>query len=126
MVLMAVIVTGEAVAEQPASAMRGPWIRVNQVGYLPGDPKIAVLSSGQPLQGLFRVGELSASIGSDQGAWGPFAHNYRLDFSVIDKPGRYRIRFEDVESPSFSVGADAYAAVTGALLDFMKTAALRR
>ena len=24
------------------------WIRVNQIGYLPGDPKIAVLSSDEP------------------------------------------------------------------------------
>jgi hypothetical protein len=52
--------------------------------------------------------------------WGPFAHNYRLDFSILDKPGRYRIHFGEVESPSFSVGLDAYAAVPGALIDFMK------
>ena len=37
--------------------------------------------------GNFTVGELSVSIGPDQGAWGPFAHNYRLDFSSLKEAG---------------------------------------
>ena len=64
------------------------WIRVNQVGYLPDDPKIAVLSSDEPLTGEFQVGDFTADIGADQGAWGPFAHNYRLDFSDVKSSGR--------------------------------------
>ena len=98
----------------------GAWIRVNQVGYLPDDPKIAVLSSGEPLDGEFTVGDLNASIGPDQGAWGPFAHNYRLDFSAIREPGRYRIQFGETKSPEFAIGADAYAKVPPALLEFMR------
>ena len=46
-----------------AGADEGPWIRVNQVGYLPGDPKVALLSSDRPLQGDFAVGDWTASIG---------------------------------------------------------------
>jgi hypothetical protein len=103
-----------------AGSGKGPWIRVNQVGYLPDDPKIALLSGDHPLQGEFHVGEVSATIGPDQGAWGPFAHNYRLDFSSLKKSGRYRIRYGDVESPSFAIGLDAYAAVPDALIGFMK------
>src|SRR6516164_5522390 len=98
----------------------GPWIRVNQVGYLPGDPKVALLSSDRPLQGDFAVDDWKASIGPDQGAWGPFAHNYRLDFSALRRPGRYRVRFENVESPPFAIGADAYATVPKALLEFLQ------
>ncbi|HZW30542.1 MAG TPA: glycoside hydrolase family 9 protein [Isosphaeraceae bacterium] len=102
-----------------AGAGEGPWIRVNQVGYLPGDPKIALLSSDRPVQGKFAVGDQTAPIGPDQGAWGPFAHNYRLDFSTLRRPGRYRVRFEQVESPPFAIGADAYATVPKALLEFL-------
>jgi hypothetical protein len=98
----------------------GPWIRVNLVGYLPDDPKIAVLSSLGPLQGEFRVGDISHSIGEDQGAWGPFAHNYRLDFSSLHSPGTFRVRFANVESPSFTIGKEAYAKVPEALLSFMR------
>jgi hypothetical protein len=107
--------------EPPGPASQpGPWLRVNQVGYLPDDPKMAVLSSDRPLEGRFTVGELSASIGPDQGSWGPFAHNYRLDFSALKAPGRYRIRFGDAQSPEFAIGADAYAEVPEALLHFMR------
>jgi hypothetical protein len=98
----------------------GPWIRVNQVGYLPDDLKIAVLSSERPLQGEFGVGDISRSIGDDQGAWGPFAHNYRLEFSAVRSPGRYRVRFEKTESPEFTIGGDAYANVPKELLSFMR------
>lgn len=96
------------------------WVRVNQVGYLPDDPKIAVLSSERPLAGRFTVGEFAADIGADAGAWGPFAHNYRLDFSAVRKPGRYAVAFGDVRSPEFVIGADAYAAVPAKLLEFMR------
>lgn len=98
----------------------GPWIRVNQIGYLPDDSKIAVLSSAEPLEGEFSVGDFKAPIGDDQGAWGPFAHNYRLDFSTVQKPGRHHVRFGETKSLEFSVGADAYAQVPSALLGFMK------
>lgn len=106
-------------AEPPAPGP-GPWIRVNQVGYLPGDPKVAVLSGPEPLSGTFRVGDFEAQIGPDQGAWGPFAHNYRLDFSAVRGPGRFRVRFGEVKSPEFSVSPDAYAKVPDALLRFLQ------
>jgi hypothetical protein len=118
------IIAGIFVCATPARAEPGadlgPWLRVNQVGYLPDDPKVALLSSDRPLQGDFAVGEFQAPIGLDQGAWGPFAHNYRLDFSALRRPGRYRARFGDIESPSFVIGADAYAVVPEALLEFLK------
>jgi hypothetical protein len=107
-------------AQAVARADETCWIRVNQVGYLPGDPKVALLSSDRPLEGDFAVGDFRASIGADQGAWGPFAHNYRLDFSALRKPGQYQVRFGAIESPPFRIGADAYAAVPTALLEFLK------
>jgi hypothetical protein len=98
----------------------GPWVRVNLVGYGSGDPKVAVLSSRTPLSGTFRVGDVEAPIGPDGGAWGPFAHNYRLDFSALKAPGRYRVRAAGVESAEFAVGPDAYREVGPALLGFVQ------
>lgn len=119
--LIALVAVPAAVGRAgPEEADPGPWIRVNQVGYLPDDPKIAILSSGEPLEGTFSVGDLTAPIGADAGAWGPFAHNYRLDFSGLRTPGRYRVRFSEVESPEFAIGEDAYDAVFPALLGFLK------
>jgi len=103
-----------------ARAAEQSWIRVNQVGYLPSDPKIAILSSDVPLTGNFTIADLTADVGPDQGAWGPFAHNYRLDFSSVRQSGRYRIKFADVASPEFAIGPDAYKTVPAALLEFMQ------
>jgi len=97
----------------------GVWIRVNQIGYLPADPKIAILSSDDTLAGRFRVGDYGADIGPDAGAWGPFKHNYRLDFTAVRKPGRYTVRYKDHQSPSFAVRRDVYRDVPGKLLAFM-------
>lgn len=96
------------------------WIRINHVGYLPHDPKIAVLSSAEPLSGEFSVGDFSADIGPDQGAWGPFEHNYRLDFSAQKTPGQYAVRFGELLSPAFTIGDKAYAKVPEQLLYFMR------
>ena len=103
---------------QPALA--DAWIRVNQIGYLPNDPKIAVLSSDEPLTGEFQVSEFKADIGPDQGAWGPFAHNYRLDFSDVKSAGQYQVKFGAVASPKFAIGDNAYASVPAKLLEFMQ------
>jgi Cellulase N-terminal ig-like domain len=44
-------VSASAVIPLTATGEEFAWIRVNQVGYLPDDPKIAVLSSDRPLEG---------------------------------------------------------------------------
>src|SRR5690606_13985622 len=67
-----------------------------------------------------QVGNFTADIGPDQGAWGPFAHNYRLDFSDLETEGRYEVVFGDVKSPQFVIGADAYEGVPEKLLQFMQ------
>jgi hypothetical protein len=118
-------------AASPRAAAVGVWIRASQIGYLPGDPKIAVLSSDEPLTGSFRVRELQGDssadagafqgdIGADAGAWGPFKHNYRLDFTALRKPGRYVLKYQDAESRPFAISPDAYQDVPAKLLEFMQ------
>jgi hypothetical protein len=96
-------------------------IRANQIGYLPNDPKIAILSSEEPQLGQFHVGEtFAAEIGADQGAWGPFKHNYRLDFTKLRTPGKYQIVAGDIKSLPFEIGEHAYDDVPMKCLEFMR------
>src|SRR5687768_15825142 len=94
-------------------------IRASQIGYLPGDPKIAILSASTPQAGKFTVGEFTADVGPDQGAWGPFKHNYRLDFSTLRMPGKHQIRVGKTVSLPFEIGENIYAPVTAKCLEFM-------
>jgi endoglucanase len=104
----------------PASALADAWIRVNQVGYLPDDPKIAVLSSDEAFTGTFTVGPFTADVGPDHGAWGPFAHNYRLDFSALKATGNYRVRVGKTQSPPVRIGPEVYRQIPEQLLEFMR------
>ncbi|UCD30127.1 MAG: glycoside hydrolase family 9 protein [Planctomycetota bacterium] len=118
-------ISGAMVAFQvePASRTADPsffWIRVNQIGYFLDDPKIAILSSEVPLSGSFSVGGFRQNIGEDQGTWGPFRHNYRLDFTRVRTPGRYRVKFGEVFSPPFTIGSDVYHEVSNKLMTFMR------
>ncbi|MGE0480780.1 MAG: glycoside hydrolase family 9 protein [Phycisphaerae bacterium] len=114
------ILRAAAVVLAPIHALADAWLRVNQVGYLPDDSKVAILSSEHPLAGPFRVGTFTADIGSDTGAWGPFRHNYRLDFSRLRTPGRYVVEFERLRSPEFRIGADTYNDCAARLMDFVR------
>ena len=95
-------------------------IRANQIGYLPKDPKIAILSASTPQKGTFTVGTFTADIGADQGAWGPFKHNYRLDFTKVEEPGRYEVWAGAAKSLPFEIGPNVYDSVRARCLDFMK------
>src|SRR4051794_17808149 len=95
-------------------------IRANQIGYFPDDAKMALLSTSEPQAGRFAVGDFTADIGADQRAWGPFKHNYRLDFSSLKTPGRYEIRFGDVKSLPFEIGPTVYDDVPKRCLGFLR------
>ena len=106
-------------------------LRVNQVGYLPGEGKIAVAFASTEIAGSFSViredsgepaftGKITKS--SAPGWDGGFAHHYLLDFSRFDAPGRYRVRFDgsgEVSRP-FTIGATAYGDAVEELLRFMR------
>src|SRR6185295_14950327 len=97
-----------------ASAQSSAFIRVNQVGYLPSDEKIAIAFSKTALNGNFVVADASNRVvfrgplkAVPQGIWGSaFPYYYELDFSKYQKPGPYSLRLEDSEisSPQFSIG----------------------
>ena len=103
------------------------WVRVNLVGYLPDDVKVAVLISQDEVAGDFEVhdaltGEVVCSgTGSraDASKWA-LKSGWRLDFSALAEPGSYYVTAAGVESPVFRIGADVYAHTADFLLTYMR------
>lgn len=97
-------------------------VRVNQVGFLPGSAKWAVLPRQAPVD--FTVVDAQTGAVALRGtlqrsaAWPPARVAVRLaDFSALTRPGEYRLQLEGwPDSPRFRVAADAYAALNAAAL----------
>src|SRR6266480_1032881 len=110
-----------AAASPPSAA-----IRINQLGYLPDAPKVAVFCSlGETELRDFAVTDQSGKKLLQRSAvatkpFGPCATNYRLDFSSISKPGEYRISAGGVNSPTVRIRDNAYAAAADTLLYYMR------
>ena len=106
-------------------------IRVNQVGYLPDAPKVAVacllesarVTAAAPTfvvrdtRGQTVFGPRRATPG---GAFGPCTRTYRLDFSALRQPGRYRITALGVVSRPTRIDARVYHGGADTLLYYMR------
>lgn len=102
-------------------------IRINQVGYLPASPKVAVLCSLDTVRvrdftiethdGRRVLGPLPAVAA---GPFGPCASTHRLDFSAVRDEGRYRVVAAGVHSPPVRVARSAYDGVGDSLLFYMR------
>jgi endoglucanase len=106
------------------------FVRVNQVGYLPDGPKVAVLCSIVPTdsvatrrfvvrdqRGRVAFGPRSAV---QSGPFGPCAHTWQLDFSALRANGRYTIEVGTITSPIVRVARDVYAGAADTLLYYMR------
>ncbi|MCW3100879.1 MAG: glycoside hydrolase family 9 [Chthonomonadaceae bacterium] len=90
---------------------------VNQVGYLPDEPKRTVVTTTEPLTSpTFHVVEEKTAVVRYAGELTPVHHaksraqDWIADFSVFRRPGRYRIRLAGgTLSPPFGIGAAIYA-----------------
>jgi endoglucanase len=104
------------------------WIRINQLGYTPGGVKVAVWcgKEGAVMNDWLLVDEAtgenvaSGKPGKDFGAYGPFTHTGRIDFSSFRKPGRYYLRAGDTRSPTFTIGSDVYKGAADFCLRYMR------
>jgi hypothetical protein len=107
---------------------------VNQLGYLPNAPKIAVAcvvtdSSHGPViaapltftvqDTAGRVVQAARTAQADL-PFGPCVTTYRLDFASVRTPGRYRIVSGNVQSPIVRVDARTYAGAADTLLYYMR------
>ena len=125
------------------------WVRINQVGYLPKDTKVAVLIStdnilpdfsfnrerAQPpvlASALYAPPEFSlvdAKTGkvifsgkgktADAAYWG-LRSAFRLDFSSVETAGTYYLEAVGVKSPQFSIGTNVYEGSADFLLNYMR------
>ena len=109
-------------------------IRVNQLGYLPNAPKTAVAcvdddsTQGAPTAAPLtyvvqdtsgRVVQAPRTVQADA-PFGPCVVTYRLDFSSVRAPGRYRIVSGTIQSPVVRVDAHTYSGAADTLLYYMR------
>ena len=112
-----------AVAASPTA-----YVRVNQAGYSPGEPKVALALTASDLSGqeFLVVAEadgaavFEGAVGLDRGAYGSFAHLYELDFSGLSATGLYSIHLGQDSSPRFLIGNDTYASILPSLFRFFR------
>ena len=103
------------------------FVRVNQVGYLPDAPKIAVVCALRPVglarftvedaRGRIVLGPLPAR--RDR-ALGGCVETWRLDFSALRRNGRYLVRAGPYVSPTLRIASDVYRGLADTLMTFMR------
>lgn len=105
----------------------GVAIRVNQLGYRPDEPKVAVACALEPrVITSFRVIDERnrAVFGPDatsaNGPFGPCAATYRLDFSTLRRAGVYRIEAGGVSSLPIRIADDVYRGAADSLLAYLR------
>src|ERR1051326_4500667 len=104
------------------------FIRANQIGYSPGEPKNAIAFSDSALKGGFKLIDLTS--GKDvfgghlepfQGVkWGTNEHHAELDFSRFNKEGRYQLQIGEARSLPFAIRKNVYTQMPDELLEFMR------
>ena len=104
------------------------WIRINQLGYKPQGIKVAVWCS-KTETGVSKWELVNATTGnivftgtqpSNFGAYGPYQHTARLNFSAFQTPGRYFLRAGGTRSPEFRIGDDVYNGAADFCLRYMR------
>ncbi|HEX9220772.1 MAG TPA: glycoside hydrolase family 9 protein [Gemmatimonadaceae bacterium] len=101
-------------------------IRVNQLGYLPDAPKVAVFCALEKTE--LREFIVADAAGKEilrrppsiAKPFGPCVVNYRLDFSSVRKTGDYRISAGGVTSPVVRIRQNVYAGAADTLLYYMR------
>jgi endoglucanase len=105
------------------------WIRVNQIGYLPSDMKVAVLVSKDSTLSVesFEIFDAltdkpvhKSLIVKPFGAWGAFSKSFRLYFSSFTEGGVFYIKTQNLRSPNFKIGADVYDGTADFILRYLR------
>ncbi len=107
--------------------IREPNIGFSQVGYLPSQPKVAVIELDKkdkalPEASLYSVGADGRATKVFSGrieSWGPyFKYSYlNFDFSPVTTPGLYYIRYGSHQTNNFIIGQTVYDRITDATSD---------
>jgi len=107
--------------------IREPNIGFSQVGYVPSQPKVAVIELDKldkPLSkaALFRVGEDGKATEVFSGkisSWGAYFkyHYVKFDFTPVKTPGIYYIQYGKHKTNNFIIQNDVYDKITDATSD---------
>ncbi|MBR2964084.1 MAG: glycoside hydrolase, partial [Lentisphaeria bacterium] len=107
--------------------IREPNIGFSQMGYVPDQPKVAVIELDQndkPLETaeLWKIGEDGNETLAYTGkvkVWGDFyKYNYvKFDFSKVKEPGIYYIKYGDHKAGNFIINDSVYDQITDATSD---------
>lgn len=104
------------------------WIRINQLGYTPQGIKVAVWCAKEAQDAAtFTLHDANTDkvvwqgrSSGDFGAYGPFAHTRRLDFTPFRQPGTYYLACGSSRSPRFRIGRDVYKGTADFCLQYMR------
>lgn len=107
--------------------IREPNIGFSQIGYTPGQPKVAVIEldkndKPQPTATLMRIKEDGTTEEAFRGiiqTWGPyFKYNYvKFDFSAVRERGVYYIQYGQTKTNDFLIDEHVYDKITDATTD---------
>ena len=107
--------------------IREPNIGFCQVGYIPEQPKVAVIEldkqdKPQTTASLIRIKDDGTTEEAYKGniqSWGPyFKYNYvKFDFSAVKEPGVYYIQYGKTKTNNFLIDAHVYDKITDATTD---------
>ena len=107
--------------------IREPNIGFSQIGYIPEQPKVAVIELDKkdkmlPTATLMRIktdGTTEQAFKGDVKEWGPyFKYNYvKFDFSGVKEPGVYYIQYGNTKTNDFLIDAHVYDKITDATTD---------
>src|SRR5574342_395401 len=127
---LVLLVIGSACYAAPTPVQPGAppvVIRVNQIGYLPEAPKVAVVCALERRTiATFRVADarartvLGPSPARPTGAFGPCVETYRLDFSAVRVPGHYTVEAGGARSLLVRIGDEVYRGAADSLLAYLR------
>ncbi|MEM1134622.1 MAG: glycoside hydrolase family 9 protein [Bacteroidota bacterium] len=117
-------------AQLPPNIKKAPYVRLNQIGYLPDEYKSAIVFGEKPIKERFVLIDASnnESISLlkpkkiDTPNWGRFNYYYILDFSSLKRRGTFFLKSKKSGSISatFNISDSAYAQTEEQLLEFMR------
>mgnify|MGYP000281964548 FL=1 len=107
--------------------IRKPNIGFSQVGYLPSQPKEAVIELDKndkviPQASIWQVkadGTEAEVFKGKTAVWGPYyKYNYvKFDFSEVQEPGIYYIQYGNEKTNNFTISPNVYDHITDATTD---------
>ena len=99
-------------------------VHLDQLGYLPEAAKRAIVATEvrAPLgwrllraDGAVAAQGQTRSFGADAASGD---HVQRIEFTAVDRPGRYRLDVAGSVTPAFTIGADVFHSLSGAALNY--------